>query len=201
MKALILLATLKKEGLSNTQVLCEFFTHYLEQEKINTEMIRLVDQTILPGTYTDMGPGDKWPLIFNKIKQADILIFATPVWWGSHSSQMQMVFERLDEVHDEILEGKTSQLYGKAGGIIITGDSDGAEHIIANISNFYNALGVGLPPYATLTALWEGHAKGEKKTREELMEKYKKDYQSTAQKMVKELKQYAAKQKDKIIKE
>lgn len=191
MKALILLATLKRESLSNTQVLCEFFTHYLEQENIEAEMIRLVDHTILPGTYTDMGSGDKWPLIFNKIKQADILIFATPVWWGNHSSQMQIVFERLDEVHDEIMKGKTSQLYGKAGGIIVTGGSDGAEHIIANISNFYNAMGVGLPPYATLTVLWEGHAKGEKKTREELMEKYTKEYESTAQKMVKELKQYA----------
>ena len=41
-------------------------------------------------------------------------------------------------MHDEILTGKTSRLYGKTGGIIVTGDSDGAEQIIGVISNFFN---------------------------------------------------------------
>lgn len=195
MKAIILLATLKKNGQSNTQVLSEFFAEHLKKQKVEHEIIKLVTHNILPGTMTNMGKGDEWPEIFSKIKEADIIVFATPVWWGNHSSQMQMVIERLDEVHDEIMEGKTSQLEGKAGGIIVTGDSDGAENIIANVSNFYNAVGIGLPPYASLGVLWEGHGKGEKKTKKELMAKYKKEYDDTAETMVKQLVQYAAAQK------
>lgn len=187
MKALILLATLKKEEQSNTQLLCEFFTRFSDKENIETEIIKLVDYNILPGTYSNMGNDDAWPEILKKILAADILIFATPVWWGCQSSQMQMVFERLDELHDEILQGKESKLYGKAGGVIVTGDSDGAQHIIANIANFYSALGINFPAFATLTVLWEGLAKSENRSREEIMKKFEKDYSSTAEKMAKQL--------------
>ncbi len=187
MKALILLATSKKDGQSNTQLLSEFFSGFMEEQNTETEIIKLVDYNILPGTYSNMGEGDQWPEILEKILDADILIFATPVWWGGHSSQMQMVIERLDELHDEILQGKESRLMGKTGGIIVTGDSDGAQHIIANIANFYNALGINLPAFASLTVLWEGLAKSESRSCEEIMNKFKKDYTSTAQKMAKQL--------------
>ena len=187
MKALILLATLKKEGQSNTQILCEFFTEFLKKENINTETIKLADHEIFPGTYSNMGAGDAWPAILEKILDAEIIIFATPVWWGGHSSQMQQVIERLDELHDEILEGKESRLMGKTGGIIVTGDSDGSQHIIGNISNFYNALGINLPAFATLTVLWEGFAKSENRNREEILKKLRNDYTPTAEKMAKQL--------------
>lgn len=190
MKAVILLATLKKEGNSNTETLSEFFAEHLKKQNIESEIIKLVNHTILPGTYSDMGDGDEWPAILEKVLSADIIVFATPVWWGNHSSQMQMVIERMDELHDEIMEGNTSKLQGKAGGIIVTGDSDGAEHIIANTANFYNALGIGLPPFASLTVLWEGHAKSKDTPKEELMEKYRKEYDKTAEQMVKQLAGY-----------
>lgn len=191
MKAIILLATLKKEGLSNTQTLSEFFVEELKKQKVECEIVKLPEFNIPPGTYTDMGKGDDWPAIFQKVKSAQIIIFATPVWWGNHSSEMQKVIERLDEVHDEILAGKKSQLEGKVAGIIITGDSDGAEHIIGNISNFMNAIGVLLPPYVTLSVLWEGHGKTAKTTRAQLMKKYKDEYSETAETMAKQLLKYA----------
>jgi multimeric flavodoxin WrbA len=187
MKAIILLATLKKEGLSNTEELSEFFAAYLRKQDVGCQIIKLVTHNILPGTYSNMGEGDDWPEILKQILQADILIFATPIWWGNQSSEMQRVIERLDELHDEIMEGKKSKLEGKTGGIIITGDSDGAEHIIANVSNFFNAVGILLPPYATLSVLWEGQAKGAKTTREELLKKYQKEYAKTAETMVNQL--------------
>jgi multimeric flavodoxin WrbA len=60
---------------------------------------------------------------------ADIVIFATPIWWGGQSSFMQRVIERLDEIHDEIMESGKSRLTNKVAGIIVSGDSDGAQHI------------------------------------------------------------------------
>ncbi|MBC7900615.1 MAG: NAD(P)H-dependent oxidoreductase [Saprospiraceae bacterium] len=187
LKAVILLATLKKKDQSNTQVLSEFLSERLEKSGVACEIIKLVDKNVFPGTYSDMGKGDAWPGILENILAANIVIFATPVWWGGHSSEMQKVIERLDEIHDEILAGKKSQLEGKVGGIVVTGDSDGAQHIIGNISNFFNAVGILLPPYTTLTVLWEGQAKGTKTSRTQLIKKYEKEYGKTADTMVKKL--------------
>lgn len=78
-------------------------------------------------------------------------------------------------------------------GIVTTGDSDGAQHIIASISNFYNIVGIALPPYASLSVLWEKQAKGQKPSREELPQKYKKDYGSTAETMVEQMLRYLPK--------
>ena len=187
MKAIILLATLKKTGLSNTEVLSEFLAKQLELKNVQVEMVKLVNHTVLPGTYDNMGSGDQWPEILSKIIASDIIIFATPIWWGNMSSEMQRVIERLDNVHDEIMEGKKSRLENKVGGVVITGDSDGAQHIIADVANFYNAIGVIFPPYSSLSVMYDGQAKGAKTTREELMKKYEEDYTSTAEKMVSQL--------------
>jgi len=184
MKAIILQGTLKKEGLSNTQVLSEFLAGILRQKDVECSIIKLVDYNILPGTYSNMGPEDDWPGLLQQLLLVDIIIFATPIWWNNQSSEIQKVIERLDELHDEVLAGKPSRLDGKVGGIVITGDSDGAQHIIANLSNFFNAVGLALPPYTTLSVLWEKQAKGVKTTKEELLKKYEDEYRSTAEKMV-----------------
>lgn len=192
MKSVILLATLKKEGLSNTQVLSEFLATHLKKQNAEVEIIRLVQHNIQPGTYNEMGAGDEWPFILAKIIASDIIIFATPIWWSNVSSEMQKVIERLDAVHDEILAGKPSRLDGKVGGIVITGDSDGAQHVIANIANFYNAIGLVFPP-STLSVMYPGQAKGAKTTRKGLWKKYEEEYASTAQKMANQLLKYVGK--------
>ena len=45
---------------------------------------------------------------------------------------------------------KPSGLENKKAGIIITGDSDGDQSIIASLANFFNAVGLELPLFATL---------------------------------------------------
>lgn len=190
MKAVILLGTLKKEGLSNTQALCEFLAERMGRRGITAEIIRLVDHDILPGTCSQMGEGDEWPAILEKLLAAEVVIVATPIWWGGHSSLAQRVIERLDELHDEILAGKPSRLDGKVGGIVITGDSDGAQHVIGNLANFFNAIGLLLPPFTTLSVLWDGQAKGKDPSRAELLAKYESDYAATADKMVEQMLRY-----------
>jgi multimeric flavodoxin WrbA len=184
MNALILLATLKRNEPSNTAVLCEFLATRMERRGIGTETVKLVDCNILPGTCSDMGAGDDWPGILTKILAADAIILATPIWWDMHSSLMQRVVERMDELHDEILAGQPSRLDGKVAGIVITGDSDGAQHIIGHLCNFMNAVGVVVPPYGSLSVLWEAQAKGKHPAREELLQKYEKDYAATADKLI-----------------
>ncbi len=191
MKATILLGTLKKAGTSNTEALSEFLANVMQGHDIDVEIIRLVDHNILPGTESDMGAGDDWPMILEKILASQILILATPVWWGNQSSLIQRVIERMDALHDRILEEKEVVLEGKVGGIVVTGDSDGAEHIIGNLCNFFNAIGLLIPPFATLTVLWDRQAKSADPTREELMRKYESDYADAADKMTTQLLKYA----------
>jgi multimeric flavodoxin WrbA len=187
MKATLLLGTLKKSGLSNTETLCEFLSSRMAKQGIECDTVKLVNHRIEPGTSSHMGEGDEWPAILDKVLGAEILIAATPIWWNNQSSLTQRVIERLDEIHDQVMSGKPSPLEGKAAGIVITGDSDGAQTVIANLCNFFNAIGIVVPPYGTLSVLWERQAKGAKPTKEELMTKYEADYASTADKMIRQL--------------
>jgi multimeric flavodoxin WrbA len=187
MNAVTLLGTLKKSGLSNTETLVSFFTGFLKEQGVNNQVIKLVDHNILPGTYLNMGAGDAWPEIYEQIEAANIIIFATPIWWGNQSSELQRVIERLDEVHDQVLAGKPSPLEGKVAGVIITGDSDGSQHIIGNISNFINAIGMSIPPYCTLAVQMKEQAKGSDTTKEELLKKYENEYTKMSKTMANEL--------------
>lgn len=170
-KALFLLGTLKKKQvLSNTSVLCEVVADVLEkQEDVDSEIIRLRDYDIQPGTKTEIDDDD-WPGIVEKMKSADIIIFATPVWWGIQSSLIQRVIERLDELNDEFLASGKSDFANKVGGIVITGAEDGAEHIIGNILNFLSFNGFTIPPAPSVS--WLGDSTGA--TKESLNKKFRK---------------------------
>jgi multimeric flavodoxin WrbA len=191
MKAVILLGTLKTTGISNTQTLAEFIGESLTSQNIDFEIIRLADYHILPGTYTHLETPDDWPDIFDKMVNADIIIFATPIWWNSHSSELQRCIERLDEVYDQILNGEESPFDGKVGGIIITGDSDGVETITGHIANFFCTLGITVPAYSALGIIWDGHAKDAKLTRKQLIKYYKEHYGEDADIMAQSLKKWA----------
>ena len=155
MKAIFLLATLKhKRGggeFSHTEVLSELLVEQLKEHGVKSEIIRLADYEIKPGTRLNMGKGDEWPEIVKKVLAADIIVFATPIWWGNQSSLMQRTIERLDELHDELRETGKSRLTNKVGGIVITGEEDGEQHITGNIANFLLNIGVTLPPQCSLS--------------------------------------------------
>ena len=187
LKAIILLGTLKRSGLSHTEALSEFLAARMARAEIRCETIKLADYEIPAGTMSDMGAGDQWPGILEKVLDTDILVFATPIWWGGHSSLTQRAIERLDELHDHLLAGKPSGLEGKVGGVVITGDSDGAQHVIGNVFNFFNAMGLVIPPFASLSVLWDRQAKNTDATREALMRKYESDYADAAEKMIQQL--------------
>ncbi len=169
LRAVFLLGTLKKKQvLSNTQTLCEVVAEVLQkQEGVRSEIVRLRDYDIQPGTKTEID-NDDWPKIVNKMRRADIVIFATPVWWGIQSSLLQRAIERLDELNDKQLETGKSDFDNKVGGIVITGAEDGAEHIIGNVLNFMSWNGFSIPPSPSVSFL--GDASG--KTKEQLRNKF-----------------------------
>ena len=159
LKALFLNCTPKKTPrVSNTRALCDDVAKvYSEEHKVSCEVIRVVDYNVLPGIKSDMGGSDEWPEILTKIKAADILIVATPIWIGNISSIAQRVFERLEGTYSEG-DQKNGQypLYNKVGGAIVTGTEDGG-HFCAKTINFcLYRFGCSIPPGAD--CYWVGPA-------------------------------------------
>lgn len=170
--AVVLLATLKpKNQLSHTAVLAKLLIEKLGRSDIQSEMIRLIDYDIKVGTRENMGKGDEWSKILKKILAADIIIFATPIWWGLHSSLMQRVVERMDTLNDSLLETGTSPLANKVASLVITGAEDGAQHITGNLLSFITYNGMTIPPGSSVS--WLGDA--EWKSEEQLTKLFNKE--------------------------
>jgi multimeric flavodoxin WrbA len=189
LNAVFLLATLKPkrsgQEFSHTETLCEVVIECLREHDVKSEIVRLVEHDIPAGTKNNMGKGDEWPGILQKILASEIIVFATPIWWGVQSSLMQRVIERLDELHEELRETGKSRLTNKVGGIVITGEEDGEQHITGNISNFLLSMGVTLPPLCAVTYQDEYT----RATRKSLGRKFREDKQTSkaAEKMAKNL--------------
>jgi len=154
-KVLVLNASLKHGNeLSNTQELAELVLKNMAEHKISSEIIRLADVNIPVGLSFKEGDDDDWPDIVAKIKTADVIIFATPVWWGGRSSLMQRVIERLDSLDEEYLASGRSALLNKVAGIVITGSEDGAQATLAGIMEVLTFMNFTLPPECC--AYWVG---------------------------------------------
>ncbi len=96
---------------------------------------------------------------------------------------MQRVIERLDELHNELLEMGKSRLANKVGGIVITGEEDGEQHITGNISNFLLTIGVTLPPQCAIS--YQGDYT--RATKSSLGKRFREEYADAAETMARNL--------------
>lgn len=157
LKALILNATLKSsEEKSHTEALAEKVQEIYKDEKIDSEIIRLADYNIAYGISPDMGEGDEWPLIFEKVKESDILIIGTPLWLGEKSSIATLAIERLYGSSGETNDKGQAIYYNKVGGVIVTGNEDGAKHASASVLYGLSHIGLVIPP--NVDVYWVGEA-------------------------------------------
>lgn len=53
------------------------------------------------------------------MKKADIIVFATPIWFGARSSILQLIIERLIGSYSDSDDNGRWSMYGKVGGIIV----------------------------------------------------------------------------------
>ncbi len=149
MHAVVLLCTLKPSPEpSNTEALARVLTAVWEEERITTEVVRLVDLNIKPGVKSDMGPGDDWPAVREKIVEADILLMATPIWLGQHSSVCMRALERMDAMLSETKEDGRPIAFDKVAGVVITGNEDGAHHIVGTVAQALIDIGFTVPGQA-----------------------------------------------------
>ncbi|CAM4290549.1 flavodoxin family protein [Gillisia limnaea] len=135
LKALFLNCTLKKSPeTSNTEAFIKHAEKFFKELDVATESVRVVDYDVKFGVTSNEENGDEWPLILEKVKQCDILIYATPIWRGDRGSVAKMVAERFDGVMSEdTTENGQLLTYNKVGGVMVDGNEDGAKKAISSI--------------------------------------------------------------------
>ncbi|RWY55813.1 flavodoxin family protein [Mucilaginibacter gilvus] len=161
MKAFILNCTLiPSPNFSNTDALINKAVAQLQEQGAETEVLRLVDFKVKFGNESDLGDGDEWPILLEKIRTCNIFILATPIWMGRLASTAQLVIERLDAIfHEEgFADEETGQYftYNKVAGCLITGNEDGAHSCAAQVLWAMQEFGFTIPP--NVNAYWVGLA-------------------------------------------
>lgn len=132
--------------------------HFLKQDVVVGEPIRIAAHTVKWGVSSDEGDGDEWPKIREQILASDILIFGTPIWMGQPSSVAKLVLERMDAFLDETDEAGRMPSYSKVAVAAIVGNEDGAHHVCAELFQSLNDTGWTIP--AVAGCYWVGEAMG-----------------------------------------
>lgn len=146
LKALFLNASLKSTSdPSHTEGFMEDVKFHYNQLGVESEIIRLADYKIAHGVQEDMGDGDEWPQILEKVMAADILIIGTPIWLGEKSSLCTQAIERLYGSSSVTNDKGQAVFYNKVGGAVVTGNEDGAKHSASEILYSLSHIGFTVP--------------------------------------------------------
>src|SRR3954463_574699 len=161
LSAFFINCTLKRSPeVSNTQGLTDISMEIMRRNGVAVDCIRAVDHEIATGVWPDMTEHgwerDEWPVIFERVMAADILVLTSPIWLGEKSSVCPQVIERLYG-NSHLLNADGQYAYcGRVGGCLITGNEDGAKHCAMNILYSLQHLGYAIPPQAD--SGWMGEA-------------------------------------------
>jgi multimeric flavodoxin WrbA len=150
MRATVLNCSLKPSGeKSNTQLLADIVINAMPSEHgVESQVFRLADMDIHPGVESDMGAGDEWPVIRRALVSSEILIVATPTWVGHPSSLAQRAIEWMDAMISETDEHGRPIAYNRVAGVVVTGNEDGAHHVISEVLGALGDIGYASPPQA-----------------------------------------------------
>ncbi|MER6166278.1 flavodoxin family protein [Streptomyces violaceorubidus] len=149
MRALVINCTLKPSPQpSNTEALAATVIAALKGHGAEVDVVRAVDLNLKPGVETDMGDGDDWPDVHARLLASQILIIASPTWLGRPSSVAQRVLERMDAMLSETDDEDRPVAYNRVAGVLVTGNEDGAHHVISEISGGLADIGYTIPGQA-----------------------------------------------------
>ncbi|MEV5580526.1 NAD(P)H-dependent oxidoreductase [Streptomyces parvus] len=157
MRALALVCTLNASPApSSSQHLAEQVMAQFAHQGVQGEVVRVADHDVRSGIGVDLGDGDAWPAIREKVLAADILLIATPIWLGHPSSVCQRVLERLNAESSETDDKGRPLVYGKVAAVAVVGNEDGAHKVSADVFQGLNDVGFSLAPGAV--TYWVGEA-------------------------------------------
>lgn len=157
LRALFLNTTLKYgDEKSNTEALADEVFDIYRKNGVETESVRITDYNVLFGISDDMGEGDEFPQILEKVKAADIVIIGTPIWLGEKSSVAKLLIERLYGSSSLTNDKGQSIFYNKVGGVVVTGNEDGAKNAAMSVLYSLSHIGFTIPP--NVDTYWVGDA-------------------------------------------
>jgi multimeric flavodoxin WrbA len=157
LRALALVCSLKPSPApSSSELIAEHVFATLRETGVECDALRCVDYDIKPGVEADMGDGDQWPRIRERILAADVLLISTPVWLGHPASVTQRVLERLDAELSNSDEAGRPALAGKVAIVSVVGNEDGAHKTVADVFQALNDVGYSIP--AQGCTYWNGAA-------------------------------------------
>ncbi|WPO70751.1 MULTISPECIES: NAD(P)H-dependent oxidoreductase [unclassified Streptomyces] len=156
MRALALVCTLSPSPApSSSELLAGQVLTEMEKLGVGVESVRIADHDVRSGVSTDLGEGDAWPALREKVLAADILLLATPIWLGHPASICQRVLERLNAETETDDEGRPL-IHGKVAAVAVVGNEDGAHKVSADVFQGLNDIGFSLAPGAV--TYWVGEA-------------------------------------------
>ncbi len=128
---------------STTRRLAQFVLEGAADAGAETEMIDLCDLRVTPCTACEACSlngtcvnDDDVPLLVDRMKEADGIIFASPVYIDNVSGQMKVFFDRLaDAIHYQLLAGKF-------GCSVATTHTSGGDEVVVYQNHVLNYLGV-----------------------------------------------------------
>ncbi|MDO9323523.1 MAG: flavodoxin family protein [Methanoregula sp.] len=128
---------------STTRKLAGFVLEGAAEAGAETEIVDLCDFRITPCTACEGCAfngicvyEDDLPALVERMKEADAIIFASPVYLDNVTGQMKIFFDRLaDAIHYQLLAGK----YGCS---VATTHTSGGDEVVAYQNHVLNYLGV-----------------------------------------------------------
>ena len=149
MHALILNCTLKlSPAASNTEALARVLSDALEERGATCEMIRAVDLALLPGVSSDEGEGDEWPEVHAKLLSSETS--CSPRRPGSASPRASSSASSSAWTRCSLRPPATGRpvAFDRVAGFVVTGNEDGAHHVIAELAQAVNDIGYTVPAQA-----------------------------------------------------
>ena len=146
MKAIGIVGSPRKNG--NTKILTQHALKAIEEEGITTQLVELAGLDIRPcdgcgacaGTEKCHIDDDLFP-IYKKMKAADAIILASPVYFGSATAQLKALMDRTGTL--AIRNGRLFE--GKVGGPLVVARRASQNFTAAQITYWYQILGLFIP--------------------------------------------------------
>jgi multimeric flavodoxin WrbA len=146
MKVIAICGSPRKNG--NTELLCRHALKAIAEEGLETEFVSLSGLDIRPCLACNScektglcAIKDDFAAVYNKMKTADGIILASPVYYGSCTSLLKALMERagwLSRQNKEVFKGK-------AGGPLVVARRAGHNFTVAQINFWFHILDMTVP--------------------------------------------------------
>jgi len=146
-KAIAIVGSPRKNG--NTEILTKHTLQAIAEEGLETELIRLAGLDIRPCNACMVCRGEEpqpCPIdddllpIYNKMKESEAIILASPVYFGSATALLKAFIERTGYI-----AFKTRPFAGKVGGPLVVARRTGKLFTFAELMFWFHIMGMIMP--------------------------------------------------------